>query len=997
MEKNSIALLLALLALSVYSLTSFADQDNSLSQKNLKTSSSDELPIISLSESQPYSPASHKEFKALKYGVPTKAAIKEAANAVAVDEIDFSQRMMLKRPTVFKFDPIAQALTYKEEHSKSIDPEDLSENVKAATEHVPDWLYNQFMARIWRLSDSKRERLADAINGNTDARLDDEIAYTVAYSSVSDLLSGVFKPEMLVENAAGIYAIADELPYVEIVELEDRTTLKYKYIEDEVEGQWQLPADIYYEYVVHPRLDHEDIGYINPANGVQASPPAGAFWRDYYLNTDEPPRSYTAHRIIEVPNDLHGESFPAISMPQSVYLSDWEIGPVDILKLDDGKPVASVFVFGDNSGCSLINPPDGEFLVSVVPLEQIARDGDTRLLENMLTYRSHLRSLNLSGSPVYILQERDPFGSKIIEETLTGIGMAFETYSMSEILELDLHRKPKVIIPSDQPRSFYEALTTNHEFFENYVNGGGTLEFHGYVTATEDRWDDLRMPGGFSATWSEDGAATVIESGWPELLPILKSTQYVWDMQTYQGLPGTRLYDKDSFAFEKIGWWASQMLPYNVQEWSCTNASSTERSVQAVRITNNHYGNCGEIQDISGATARAALIPAALVQNNTEDHVWLHFYFKDQWIPFQFDWSDSATRINNFGISYEKDTGGGGKDCACINQCHGDGRIDSVIDLYSNSITLNIQLTDADGYPVDGAIVKIATEMWSSTDLTIGFWGVTDADGRFSVKLGENQNYYVRVESTLGVFPNDGETVTQVISAENALADEVFNWSHQFETSLGFAGGSAKNDEAMGDRYLFELSAGTSEPAFVIGKNAYNGKQYFVEREIDASAVTGVLLSEDQLNEFINKGNYEYTAAFENGSMEIPSSPFPAYIVLFPRYYATELNAEGTLSVAFIAGTEEPVDGDLENESEIENEVGEDGDADTTDTPDNTDDIDGDLSLDGDDELSEYSETGLENMDDDDGGCSSSQDHSELIFALLFLSILTRKRKLFSN
>lgn len=84
----------------------------------------------------------------------------------------------------------------------------------------------------------------------------DEVAFALAHTPVEVLrtmirLGGL---DIMLENARDIYTMAERLPYVRLVERDDETVLEHR-IEG---GAWRpLPRDIYYWWVVHPRILYE--------------------------------------------------------------------------------------------------------------------------------------------------------------------------------------------------------------------------------------------------------------------------------------------------------------------------------------------------------------------------------------------------------------------------------------------------------------------------------------------------------------------------------------------------------------------------------------------------------------------------------------------------------------------------------------------------------------------------------------------------------------------
>ena len=104
----------------------------------------------------------------------------------------------------------------------------------------------------------------------------------------------------------------------------------------------------------------------------------------------------------------------------------------------------------------------------------------------------------------------------------------------------------------------------------------------------------------------------------------------------------------------------AKTLPLNQQE-----CGDNERPTQPVRIASHHNGNCGELQDLLTAAARAALIPCASWLNIAQDHVWNAFYHED-WVHYEQWWSDGGAIIGDFGTHNMDNDYNGGKDISTV-------------------------------------------------------------------------------------------------------------------------------------------------------------------------------------------------------------------------------------------------------------------------------------------------------------------------------------------
>ena len=167
-----------------------------------------------------------------------------------------------------------------------------SAEVEAALAMAPDWLRNDLRLSFQQQSPERADELAATLVGVTDMALVDEVAFAMAHLSPESLAADEFYPQILVENAALIYEVDPLLDYVELVELGDaenpRTTTRYLV---EVEGQIQtveLDPELYYWFIVHPRMEDEHVWYVDPWSECgrrslecAATPETGSFWRRF--------------------------------------------------------------------------------------------------------------------------------------------------------------------------------------------------------------------------------------------------------------------------------------------------------------------------------------------------------------------------------------------------------------------------------------------------------------------------------------------------------------------------------------------------------------------------------------------------------------------------------------------------------------------------------------------------------------------------------------------
>jgi hypothetical protein len=151
-------------------------------------------------------------------------------------------------------------------------PYSLSETAFQAINKSPEWLQAELSSVLAQLEPEKQLLWSNLILSTQDPYVD-EIAFCIAYSSPQYLNSTFALPELFTENATAIYSLATELPYVEIIDTGNSATggdyySTTRYFKKNTNGEMQqvtVPQEIYYWYIVHPKLTDEIAAYINPS------------------------------------------------------------------------------------------------------------------------------------------------------------------------------------------------------------------------------------------------------------------------------------------------------------------------------------------------------------------------------------------------------------------------------------------------------------------------------------------------------------------------------------------------------------------------------------------------------------------------------------------------------------------------------------------------------------------------------------------------------------
>ncbi len=243
------------------------------------------------------------------------------------------------------------------------------------------------------------------------------------------------------------------------------------------------------------------------------------------------------------------------------------------------------------------------------------------------------------------------------------------------------------------------------------------------------------------------------DSGYPRLVDVLRGVKTLWVVSdTPVHLPRFREFDSTSYALDIVGNWVG----YNIPTTAVGN-----RPIQPNVIVHEHNGNCGELQDALVAGARAALIPITSHFTLAEDHVFTAFYFEGNWYPYQVGWYGGPTSINAPGIAMDDDYGGG-KHLSSVLDWRSDGLTSTVTHIYSDVCSLHVQVLDWRNKPIPGARILLYSEGWYG-GYDVSSWLFTDENGMAHFEIGELRNFYIHVNSPIGDYPEDPNTIVQVI------------------------------------------------------------------------------------------------------------------------------------------------------------------------------------------------------------------------------------------
>ena len=203
---------------------------------------------------------------------------------VLVDSINASVRIPSGERCVITFMNSSGTLLFEPPASG------LTATALEAVERAPEWLQIDLADNFSRLSDYYQNIYADIVIQASDPYVD-EIAFEIAHIAPQTLSNYLFHPEVLEFNVSLLYDTDDFLAYADIIDYGTSSdggnyysTIEYKVFESPDTLYFELPQEIYYWFIVHPKLHRERPDFIDPATGAHADPPTGVFWRDYLFN-----------------------------------------------------------------------------------------------------------------------------------------------------------------------------------------------------------------------------------------------------------------------------------------------------------------------------------------------------------------------------------------------------------------------------------------------------------------------------------------------------------------------------------------------------------------------------------------------------------------------------------------------------------------------------------------------------------------------------------------
>ncbi len=293
--QNLVTIILTLLLiLSLYEPQFAQTKNNKSSVRGITHNPFSSIEFYSVGDATPYYP------KVLKKSVSTDVIPK--VGAVQTQSYDIDLFIPAGEYYSIDFDKDSKSISTTFPDLNSL----FSSNIVQAINKAPKWIENDLITIFSLLETEFQKKWANVILEAQDPYID-EIAFSIAHLSPQYLSSSFAHPEMITMNAELIYEHDKLLNYVEVVDYgtsqTDRdyySTTKYRRVDmlDTLESE--VPRDVYYWYLVHPKITSEIPAFIDPevaeydtinygprVNNI-TTPDKGYFWRDYLFNHADP-------------------------------------------------------------------------------------------------------------------------------------------------------------------------------------------------------------------------------------------------------------------------------------------------------------------------------------------------------------------------------------------------------------------------------------------------------------------------------------------------------------------------------------------------------------------------------------------------------------------------------------------------------------------------------------------------------------------------------------
>ena len=122
-------------------------------------------------------------------------------------------------------------------------------------------------------------------------------------------------------------------------------------------------------------------------------------------------------------------------------------------------------------------------------------------------------SSELDEGPVLIFQDNNPWGTTSNQDILDLMGETYTIAGSNQMATINMNNYGVVIVASQQDDNFYTIYNANIGRFEDYVEQGGILEFHGaHYSNVNVVWN---LPGGVTWEWVGDNNNYIVDASHP--------------------------------------------------------------------------------------------------------------------------------------------------------------------------------------------------------------------------------------------------------------------------------------------------------------------------------------------------------------------------------------------------------------------------------------------------------------------------------------------------
>jgi len=331
----------------------------------------------------------------------------------------------------------------------------------------------------------------------------------------------------------------------------------------------------------------------------------------------------------------------------------------------------------------------------------------------------------------------------------------------------------------------------------------------------------------------------------PRFGEIIQSAEFLWNRKE-QYYPFGRELNSSASALNLIGNWTSRALPVDVK---------LPRAFQPNQIIMKHNGNCNEDAFLVAATCRTALIPLIYLSSHAEDHVYGAIWDED-WHHFEFFRGGLQVPGNDaFGITNMTPGGSYGWATSMVEGFRPDGHVINFTKYYTETCNFNVTLTDAQGQPIEGAMLQIFAP--STNGYAICQRLYTDRKGETNFESGAGKQYLVNAyHPVYGWSPTDKSQafyLKQGATVKNA----------KYNTAIKYADLTINNklpsiiDLPENTKYAFNLNLSAKEIVTGISEHDNSQKGRFYNWKDENSGIVALFVcDEENYNNFVNDESY---------------------------------------------------------------------------------------------------------------------------------------------